>query len=140
MSVEENKALVHRFVEEIIHQNNLAEVDQIFASNYVNHILPPGLPGGREGEKQYVAMFHAAFPDAHITFEDTIAEEDKVASRFTYRATHKGEFMGISPTNKEVTLTGIRIFRIAEGKIAEQWGESDNLGFMQQLGVIPPMG
>ena len=140
MSAEQNKGIARRFAEEVINKNNLDAIDDLFAPNYVSHVLPPGLPQGPEGEKLFASSFHAAFPDAHLTVEDMIAEGDKVATRFTYRATHKGEFMGIPPSGKQVTFTGIRIFRFDGGTIAEQWGESDNLGFMQQLGVIPPMG
>ena len=85
-------------------------------------------------------MYRAAFPDMHLTAEDMIAEADKVVQRLTARGTHQGELMDIPPTGRQITVTAIEIFRLAEGKIAEQWVALDNLGLLQQLGVIPPMG
>ena len=82
-------------------------------------------------------MWHAAFPDEQTVFDDQIAEGDKVVSRMTSTATHTGEFQGIPPTGKRITVTGIWIERIAEGKIVERWGVVDMLAVMQQLGVIP---
>ena len=93
-----------------------------------------------EGYKQFFAMTHSAFPDFHSTLEDMFAEGDKVVQRFTARGTHKGEFMGIPPTGKQVTITGIAIHRITGGKIVEDWVNMDMLGMMVQLGVVPPPG
>jgi steroid delta-isomerase-like uncharacterized protein len=81
----------------------------------------------------------AAFPDGRVTIEDMIAEGDKVVTRYNSRGTHKGDFMGIPATGKKVAVTGIVISRIAKGKIAEEWEEFDALGFMVQLGAIPPI-
>ena len=140
MSTEENKALVRRWYEEVFNQKNLAAVGEFCDPQIIEHDLPPGLPAGSEGTKQLIGMFLAAFPDFHITAEDLIAEGDKVASRFTVRGTHKGEFMGIPPTGKQVTMTGIQIPRIANGKMVENWLNLDMLGLLQQLGVVPPPG
>jgi len=85
-------------------------------------------------------MNHTAFPDFQVTVEDVVAEGDKVARRVTLSGTHKGEYMGIPPTGKQMTMGVITIERIEGGKIAEQWGEADMLGLMQQLGVMPPPG
>jgi predicted ester cyclase len=85
-----------------------------------------------------VRMLHTAFPDYHITIEDVVAEGDKVVLRFHWSGTHKGEFMGIAPTGNKVTVTAMSMHRIEGGKEAEQWGELDRLGMMQQLGVVPP--
>ena len=139
MSTEENKVLLRRLFEEVWNQGNLATVDELLATDYVLHD-PAHLVHGPEGFKAYVSAFRAAFPDMHATIEDQIAQEDKVAMRFTVRATHKGEFQGIPPTGKQVILTGTDIQRIAGGKIAENWVNLDALGMLQQLGVLPPMG
>ena len=85
-------------------------------------------------------MVRSAFPDMQATIEDMIAEGDKVAVRYTGTGTHKGELMGIPATGKQIAVTGIEIIRIAGGKMVERWEAFDNLSFMQQLGVIPPMG
>jgi len=140
MSTEENKALIRRFVEEIVNKGNIALIDELVAANYIDHSSPPGAPSGIEGSKQFTNLFRMAFPDIHITLDDLIAEGDKVVSRFTMRGTNKGEFLGIPPTGKQVTITGIHIDRFAGGKLVEHWGQQDTLGLMQQLGVIPAMG
>jgi predicted ester cyclase len=75
-----------------------------------------------------------------VTIEDMVAEGDKVAARFTARGVHRGAFMGLRPMGKSITMTGIEIFRIEDGKIAELWGEANLLGLMQQLGILPPLG
>jgi steroid delta-isomerase-like uncharacterized protein len=139
MSTEENKVLLRRLFEEVWNHGNLAAVDELLAADYVLHD-PAMLIRGPEGFKAYVSAFRAAFPDIHATIEDQIAEEDKVAMRFTVRATHQGEFQSLPPTGKQVILTGIDIQRIADGKIAENWVNLDALGLLQQLGVVPPPG
>jgi predicted ester cyclase len=92
---------------------------------------------GRDGIKQLINLYRAAFPDFHMTFEDQIAEGDKVASRWTMRGTHTGDLLGIGPTGKQGTMTGIVISRLAGHTIAEEWENFDQLGLLQQLGVMP---
>lgn len=116
---------------------NLALVDELVAADIVTHSAPPGLAPGREGIKQWVAIFHQAFPDISTRTEDVIVEGDKVVDRYSGGGTHQGEFFGIPPTGKRGSTTGIVIFRIADGKIVELWGNSDDLGMMTQLGIIP---
>jgi len=137
MSVEQNKALGRRWVEEIWGKGNLAVIDEIYATNFIWNWAPPGVTPDREGYKQIVTMNFAAFADVKCTLEDVIAEGDKVVVRWTWRGTHKGEYMGIAPTGKQVTLTGIGIVRIEGGKAIEEWGEMNMMGMMQQLGVVP---
>lgn len=137
---EENKALSRRVIEECFNKGNLALADELCAPDYVDHDAPPGFSPGVEGFKQQVAMYRAAFPDVQITVEDQVAEGDKVVTRWTGRGTHKGELMGIAPTNKEVTVTGMSINRIVEGRIVEHWENFDQMGMMLQLGVVPPPG
>jgi steroid delta-isomerase-like uncharacterized protein len=139
MSAEENKAIARRDFEEVWNQGNLSAIDEIYTTDYIRHDAVIGDTQGPEGVKQVVTMYYTAFPDLHLTIEDIIAEGDKVAYRWTGSGTHKGELMGIAPTGKHGTMTGINIFRIASGKIVEGWISSDALGMLQQLGVIPPM-
>ena len=134
---EENKALARRYVEEAINKGNLAVIDELTADDFVEHNPFPGQAPGVEGEKQLISMMRAAFPDLHSTIEDVIAEGDKVVLRATTRGTHKGEFMGIPPTGKQVTVTEIHIVRFANGKGVDHWGEVDMMGMMQQLGAMP---
>ena len=141
MSAQENKMIVDRYREKVFNEKNLAAVERYLAPDYVRQ--DPGAPAevhGPDGVKQLVSVFFTAFPDIHFAAEDMIAEGDKVVQRLTSHGTHQGEFMGIPPTDKHVTVTAIEIFRLVDGKIAEQWVEADYLGLMQQLGVIPPMG
>ncbi len=141
MSTEENKATSRRFFEEVLNTRKLSAIDQIYATDVVDHTAPAGQAPGLEGLKQTVAMILTALPDAHLTIEDMIAQEDKVVARYTVRARHTGgEFFGISPTGKQVTVTGIFIARITGGKIVDKWGNQDDLGMLQQLGVVPSRG
>jgi steroid delta-isomerase-like uncharacterized protein len=139
MSTEENKALVRRYTQEVFNAHNPDRTQEFVAGNVVSHNLPPGMPSGVEGIKQMTHMFVSAFPDLHLTIEDVIAEGDKVVERWTGTGTQQGAFAGIPPTGKRVTTTGIDIFRIANGKVVEHWSSSNDLGLLQQLGVIPPM-
>lgn len=137
----ENKAIVNRFYKEFANQGNLSVADELVASDFVDHNPPsPDVAAGRDGVKQVFAMFRKAFPDMNMTVEDQIAEGDKVVSRMKFQGTHKGEMMGIPSTGKKVSMGLIDILRVKNGQITEHWGESDNLGMMQQLGVVPPPG
>ena len=139
MSTEQNKALVRRFYDAVFNEKNLAAIDDFLDPHITEHALPPGLPHGSEGSRRFIGMYLAAFPDLHLTAEDMVAEGDEVTARFTMRGTHRGEFMGIPPTSKQVAITGIQIVRIVGGRIAENWINLDALGMLQQLGVIPAM-
>ena len=139
MSTETNKTLVRRFYEDLFNQRNLALVDELCSTNHVFH-NPPTTLRGREEFKQLLSLYITAFPDARFTVEDEIADGDRVASRYTFRGTHRGELLGIPPTGKQVTVTGIIINRIVNGKTEEGWLNFDALGMLQQLGVLPSMG
>ena len=136
MSIEENKAVVRRFIEEVMNKGNLDVIDEICAEDAVDHNAPAELPPGPEGVKQMIAMYRNAFPDIHITIEDMVAEEDKVVARMCIRGTHRGELMGMAPTGKEIVVTSIEIDRIADGKVVEHWENFDELGMMRQLGAL----
>jgi len=132
---EENKAIARRWIDEIWSEGNMATIDELFATDFIFHYPSPGVEPNLEGYKQWVTMGGNAFPGTY-TIEDMIAEGDKVMVRWNFSGTHKGEFMGVAPTGKQVTMTGISISRIVGGKIVEEWGVNDDLGLMQQLGVI----
>jgi steroid delta-isomerase-like uncharacterized protein len=140
MSTEDNKALVRRAYEEIWGKGDFAVEQELVATDVVDHNAPAGLPPGLEGHHQGLVMFRNAFPDLQITLGDLIAEGDKVVDRWTMCATHTGPFMNIPPTGKQVTVTGMDISRIKNGKIVEYWHQEDMLGLLQQLGVIPVPG
>jgi steroid delta-isomerase-like uncharacterized protein len=138
MSIEQNKAIPRRVTDEAWNRGNLAVLDELIAPDFVRHtpLRPEGVRG-IEGFKHHVVTTRAAFPDAQFTIGDEIAEGDKVVNHWTFRGTHQGEFGGIPPTGKTVTMTGIAIVRIADGKVAEIWDEVDALGLLRQLGVLP---
>jgi predicted ester cyclase len=137
VSTEENKALVRRFVDEVQSKGNTDAIDETCSPEFVNHSTPPGLPPDREGIKIVTAMFRQAFPESYFTVEDMMAEGDKVATRKTFHGTHEGEFMGILPTGRRVSMGLIDIVRISDGRVVEHWSMADNLGMMRQLGVVP---
>jgi steroid delta-isomerase-like uncharacterized protein len=139
MSTESNKTVVRRVFDEVFNQGNVAVIDEIFAAGYVDHSAPPGFPPGLESLKLSVTVFRTAFPDLQIRVEDLIAEGDKVVARLTYQGTHLGDFMGIPPSRKQLTEAGIAIDTVKDGRIVEHWVVRDDLGLLQQLGMIPNM-
>ena len=136
MSTEENKAVVRRAYEEFNTQN-WAGIEELYAPDYVWHGTGVVPDMDLAGLKAMCTAGWTAFPDQHYTVEDLIAKGDKVVCRFTCRGTHQGVFIGMPPTGKVVTYTGIHISRVAGGKCVEDWRSADVLGFLQQLGAIP---
>ena len=136
MSAEDNKALARRGFEETMNQRNLAVLDELHVPDFVFHAASRTIQG-REPFNQFLSTLLTAFPDVHLTIEDMIGEGDRVVIRYTYRGTHKGDLMGIPPTGKQVAVTGISIMRVANGKILEEWINSD---LMQQIGVVSVPG
>ena len=134
---EENKALVRRFLDELQNKQNYGIVDELVAPGYPGQGAGGGGGDSPEAVKEGTRMRKIAFPDLRWTFEDQIAEGDKVVTRFTMQGTHRGEYQGIAPTNKEIVTSGIFIHRIENGKLAERWTAFDALGMMQQLGAFP---
>jgi steroid delta-isomerase-like uncharacterized protein len=136
MSTDTNKAIARREVEAVESQGNLAMADEVLAEGYRLHF--PGFPTlDREGHKQMIAAFHAAFPDMRITLEAQTAEGEHVANHLVLEGTHQGPFQGIPATGKRVTVRGMNLMRLEGGRIAELWGYLDTLGLVQQLGAIP---
>ena len=136
MSVEENKAVVRRFFEELLSTDNIAAADEVLSPQFRFYFAGSLDPMDLESYKKFLVARRAAFPNRRFVVEDMIAEGDKVSARFTMRGTHKGELRGIAPSGTEVTMTGIDMIRLAEGKMVEDRVEVDQLGMMQQLGLI----
>lgn len=132
-----NKALMRRFYEELWSRGNLEAIPELVAEDFVDHQAPVGQTSGREELAGLVLMWRTGFPDMQETVEDLISEGDKVTGRFLMRGTHRGEFMGIAPTGRSVTMSGIDIVRIANGKISEFWYAEQMLELMQQLDAAP---
>jgi predicted ester cyclase len=135
---DENLAIAKRFFEEVWNEWNESAIDELVAANHEDHSLPPGMPPGVEGLKETIAMYQSANPDNRMTIVDELAQGDRVVTRWTGRGTHTGELTGIPLTGKQVTVTRIEISCMVGGKVVEHWGEFDQMGMMQQLGVVPP--
>jgi steroid delta-isomerase-like uncharacterized protein len=140
MSTEQNKANVRRFFEEVWNKGNLDVIDELVAANHVDHDAPPGIAPGSEGQKQFVTMYRNAFPDVHIHIEDQVAEGDRVVTRWSAHGTNTGSLFGMPATGKAATVTGTVINRWENDKNVESWNAFDQLGMLQQLGVIPTPG
>ena len=138
MSAESNKALSRRLLEEAFNAGNIDVVDESVTTDFVNHdaALPEAMIGP-DAAKASISGYRAAFPDLRFTIEDQIADDQAVATRWSAKGTHQGDLMGMAPTGKQATVTGITIDRIVDGRIAESWTNWDTLGMLQQLGVVP---
>lgn len=127
-----------RIADEIYNQGRIAVIDDVFGPGYVEHIpMPPDFPTGAEAVKLYVTLVRTAFPDFHYTLEDVFEGGDRVVLRRIASGTQTGEFMDSSATGKAATWQEIHIARCVDGLIAEHWANFDQLGMLQQLGVIP---
>lgn len=135
-TIEQNKTIVQDFIDALFTKGDLGAVDKYLAEDFVNNDPPFGSSADREGMRSAGAMFRAAFPDWHSDVHLLVGEGDIVVELFTASGTQRGEVMGVAPSGHTVTLPGINIFRIADGKIVERWGRLDDLGFLQQLGVV----
>ena len=141
MSTQTNRYIVHRVLEEFwqSYADNPAVIDELFAPDYVNHNLSTPAVSGLEAFKQWAGAVRTSwtkgFPDYRITIEDLVAEDDKVAKRWTFRGTNTGEFMGMAPTGKQVMMRAVTIYCFAGGKVQEIWWNYDAAGLMQQLGA-----
>ena len=136
---EKNKAIIRRLLEEM-DKGNLSVIDEYYDPNYVDHNPTPvrKLAAGIEGLKLAFKIFYTAFPDTVHVVEDLIAEGDKVAVRMSVRGTHTGELMGAAPTGKQVSQSGIAVYRIRDGRIVEKWSPHDK-GILEQLGIQLPV-
>jgi len=132
---EQNKNTVTSFIQALFTKGDLGAVDEYLAEDFVDHDPPMGGPASREGMRQAAAMFRPAFPDWHSDLDFLVAEGDLVVENFTASGTHQGEIFGVPATGRTITLAGINIFRLRDGRITERWGRLDDLGLMRQLGA-----
>ncbi|HYK37142.1 ester cyclase [Alloacidobacterium sp.] len=133
----DNKTVVSLFVEEVINQGRLERANDLVAEDFVELDPLPGQRQGREGLKEIIGAIRTAFPDIHWMLDEMIAEDNKVASRFTWTGTHRGSFLGIPPTNRNIVVKGVVIDRLEAGKMADSRILMDTMSMMQQLGVVP---
>lgn len=136
MAIEENKAAVRSYYDDVLNLGNVSALDTLAIAQYVEHDPLPGQGDGREGLRRRVEMLRSAFRP-HFTIEDMIAEHDKVVVRWTSSGVHVAPFLGIPATGKPYTIAGIDIHRLQDGRLAEHWHVVDQLSQLQQLGVIP---
>jgi len=132
MQLEQNKVVGRRFIEEILGKGRFDPLKELTTDEYIDHSLPSGVT-----PLQSLAGFRAGFPDSRVSVEGLVAEGDYVVVRWVLHATNTGDFFGMPATGKPVTLRGISMYRISEGKMVEGWVEYDQLNLMQQLGVVP---
>jgi steroid delta-isomerase-like uncharacterized protein len=138
----ERKNELLRIIDESWNRGNVNAMDDFFAGDCVRHRPPFPAVEGLDAYKAYVANVRAAFPDLHITVQDIFLEGDRSAFRWSWTGTHTGKssLLPGEPTGKEVTVTGCTLTRSKDGKLVEDWSFSDNLGMLQQLGILPPLG
>ena len=129
----ENTRVIRRLYDELFAKWNFAIVDEVFSPDFVSHDMPPGLPRGPEGVRQFYGMIRTGLPDVTLAVEDMIAEGDKVVVRWRATATHRGPFLGIPATGRPVSFGGIAIYRLANGKAVERWVEVGLLPVAEQL-------
>lgn len=137
MSAEQNKAVIQRLFREVWTQKNGATIDELFAPDVVAYRAGRPVMQGVASLKPMVEGLALTFGDCHSAIDDLIAAGDRVVARWTLRGVHTGAWRGIAATGKPITITGITIHRLADGKIAELWAEEDWLGLMQQIGGLP---
>jgi predicted ester cyclase len=138
MSNQQNLAAVERAVAGFNSPTERERYFELYAENVAFHGFPPGLPAGVAGLKQFFRSYWVAFPDARLRGDDVVVgDNDRIAIRYTLEGTHRGEFAGVAPTGKKVTLSGQTILRFSDGKCVERWNAADMLGFLRQLGAIP---
>lgn len=138
MSVQENKALARRVFDEVWSQGNLDLADEILTPDFVGRPGGLGEPfKGPAGAKEFIGRLREGFPDITFTIEDTIAEGDLVATRWTATGTHDGEFMGFEPTGRRATIGGMTIQRFEDGRIVEGWTQPDAVGLLRVIGALP---
>jgi steroid delta-isomerase-like uncharacterized protein len=136
MSVEDNKTIARRFIQ-VWGEGNLDVIEKLAAPSLV--VRYPTIPQVIQSSREFrhvLAGFRSAFPDSALRVAEEIAEGEKVVIRWTFSGTHKGTFMGIPPTDKQVTWTGITIYRIVDGKVVQEQGEEDFAGFFRQVGLV----
>jgi predicted ester cyclase len=131
--VAENTRVIRRLYDELFSKWNLAVIDEIIGPEFLGHGMPPGIPRGPEGVRQFYAGIRAGLPDFRITVQDLFGAGDRVVVRWHATATHTGTFRGMPPTGAPVTLDGIAIYRLQNGKAVERWVQVNMLGLVEQI-------
>jgi steroid delta-isomerase-like uncharacterized protein len=138
MSAESNTDLVHRYFEVSFNKGDTSVIDEMFAADYLHHDpANPDSIGGVDDVRHHISTLRGAFPDIVFSVEDLVAEDSRIAVRWSATLTHTGDYFGIPPTMKSAVVTGINTWYFTDGKAVEGWVNRDDLGLMQQLGLAP---
>jgi steroid delta-isomerase-like uncharacterized protein len=132
MPADEHRAIIDRLINDFLNAHDLSAADEIFAEDLIDHQASV-TAHGRETVKGFVGGLFRAFPDLHVELNHSLSDGDKICVYVTGRGTHRGEFAGVAPTGRSITLLGMSVMRIANGKVAERWNITDMAGLMQQL-------
>ncbi|HEY7466139.1 MAG TPA: ester cyclase [Dehalococcoidia bacterium] len=135
MTAATNKARYGEFIQAIFNEARFDRLGDFLAPSYAIQEAPPGTAPGGEGVRQVVTMFRTAFPDMTITLDEVIAEGDTVAALSTLRGTHRGEFMGVAPTGRAVSVTSLTMVQLEDGLLTKSWVKNDVAGLLRQLGA-----
>jgi steroid delta-isomerase-like uncharacterized protein len=138
MPTDHTDSLIQQLFEEAFNQGHLDVVDEVLTPDYFTHNAFGGTPNGPKALKWLITMFRTAFPDLHCTIEDEITQGNKVAVHWTMCGTHRGLFLGNPPTGRQIEVQGMIFGRIENGRIVEDWTLIDQIGILQQLGLVPP--
>ena len=136
MLVEENRALVRRFVAECVNANRADLIEEFVAKDVRVHPGSPDQDPATEGSDALAPAFehvHTVFPDLHVTIEDLLGEGDRVVARWTARGTQRAEFLGVPAKGAQATWGGIDVYRLRDGKVEEWWRNDDTPGLLRQL-------
>lgn len=134
---EQPSEIARRYFDEVVNDRRLEVVHEVFADDFLNHAAPVGQQLGTDALIEFFASLQLGFPDFRARLDELVPAGDRITVRFTFSGTHTGEFMGLAPTGRRVTMSGIDLLRVADGRIIELWGHEDWLGLLQQLGHAP---
>ena len=140
MTIKDNKEIIRKYIEEVINTGNIIEIEKFISSNYAEIIEGKRHIVGIEGAKEHLIGVRQTYPDLKLTVDKQIAEGDWVATCITARGTHKGSWLGIKPTGKQVTFTGVNIEKVENGKITEHGGAANLLVQFLEIGAIKAVG
>ena len=132
----DNREKSRRIFEEVWNQKKVEQINELVATDYIHHDVQSPDQKGIEAYKQFVDLYLNAFPDIHFNIEDEISDGDTVVIRWTVTGTHNGDLPSLPRTGKPISVTGITIARLSDGKFVESWNNWDALGMMQQLGAV----
>lgn len=136
MSVQNNKLLIREYIEKVVNTGNVNDIEKYISPDYYEGNKPSGQIVGIEGAKQHILGVRRTYPDLHLTVEQQIAEGDWVVTRITARGTHQGSWLGMKPTGKKVTITGVNIEKVIDGRIVEHGGAANTLEALLEIGAV----